>query len=103
MQVQLQNYRKIQKLNLEYNSTGVKSESTIRNLQSPAAQICAMYKITDIIREVKILITESSSVSAPKAETAKRARQFRAKKTATDKDFSHIRILYQYTTNLYIK
>ena len=59
------------KLNLEYNSTGVKSESTIRNLQSPAAQICAMYKITDIIRDVKILITESRKVSTPKSRNCK--------------------------------
>lgn len=79
MQVQLQNYRKIQKLNLEYNSTGVKSESTIRNLQSPAAQICAMYKITDIIREVKILITESSSVSAPKSRNCKTSKTIPSK------------------------
>ena len=36
-------------------------------VQSKACnQMCAMYKITDIIREVKILITESSSVSTPK-------------------------------------
>ena len=66
-------------LNLEYNSTGVKSESTIRNLQSPAAQICAMYKITDIIREVKILITESSSVSAPKSRNCKTSKTIPSK------------------------